>query len=73
MPRRKQTKAQQRKQALGELFQAALIAKEVITDLIAHEDIPLTDDDDMVSPPFFAVVMLERTLANAIEFVEPPE
>ena len=73
MPRRKRTKAPQKKQALGELFQVALIAKEVLADLIARCDIPLTDDDDMVSPPFFTVVMLERTLANAIEFVEPPE
>ena len=73
MPRRKRTKAPQKKQALGELFQVALIAKGVLTDLIARCDIPLTDDDGMVSPPFFAVVMLERTLANAEEFVEPPE
>ena len=73
MPRNKQTKAQQKEHALGELFQAALIAKQILTDLIAHEDIPLTDDDGMVSPPFFTVVMLERTLAHAIEFVEQPE
>jgi len=73
MPRRKRTKAPQKKQALGELFQVALIAKEVLADLIARCDIPLTDDDNMVTPPFVAIVMLDRTLANAVEFVEPSE